>query len=115
MEVPTTSDDNSIDHEMIGTIELSDQTSAREYDIKKSEIADSETLSNGSRSSNKSQQSYAQYLEYFTRYASTYALYDRSHYPKPCFKRRRIIIFIILCSVLGFVGLGIGLDASLSK
>ena len=115
MEVPTTSDDNSIDHEMIATIELSDQTSAREYDIKKSEIADSETLSNGSRSSNKSQQSYAQYLEYFTRYASTYALYDRSHYPKPCFKRRRVIIFIIFCSVLGFVGLGIGLEASLSK
>ena len=91
MKVPTTSNENLIEYsdEAITTIELPGQTSTRENDIKKSEKSDSETLSYGSRSS-KSQQSYAQYLEYFARYASTYALYDRSHYPKPCFKSKRI-------------------------
>ena len=112
MEVPTTS--NEYFDEAITTIELPGQTSTRENYIKKSEKSDSETLSYGSRSS-KSQQSYAQYLEYFARYASTYALYDRSHYPKPCFKSKRIIVFVIFCFVFGFVGLGVGLNATLSK
>ena len=35
MEVPTTSDDNSIDHEMIATIELSDQTYHGVFAIRK--------------------------------------------------------------------------------
>ena len=116
MEVPTTSNENSIEYfdEAIATIGLPGQSSTREYDIKKLEKSDSETLSYGSRSS-KSQESYAQYLEYFARYPSTYALYDRSHYPKPCFKSKRIIIFVIFGFILGFVGLGVGLNATLSK
>ena len=74
LEVPTTSYENSIDDESNATRELPDQTSTREK-------TDSETLSYRSRSSKNSQQSYVlydwQYLDYFTRYASTYALYDR--------------------------------------
>ena len=77
LEVSTTSNENSIDDETIADIESLDQTSEREYDFRESEKSDPKTLSHGSRSSKNSQQSYAQYLEYFTRYASTYAIYDR--------------------------------------
>lgn len=81
LEVPTTSNENSIDDESNATRELPEQTSTRENDFKKSEKSDSETLSYRSRSSKNNQQSYEQYdwqyLDYYTRYASTYALYDR--------------------------------------
>ena len=77
LEGQTTSNENSINDETFATMILPGQTSTREYENKNSEKSDSETQSNGSQSSRKSHESYAQYLEYFTRYASTYAIYDR--------------------------------------